>query len=75
MSAKTIKEVLKEYTDELMSIPGVVGIAQGICVGKPCIKVFVIKKTPELEQKIPNVLDRHPVIVEETGKFRALPKE
>ena len=74
MSAKTIEEVLKEHTDELMSIPGVVGTAQSLCNDKPCIKVFVIKKTPELEQKIPAVLEGHPVEVEETGEFKALPK-
>lgn len=74
MSAKTIEEVLKEHTDDLMSIPGVVGTAQGLCNGKPCIKVFVVKKTPELEQKIPAVLEGHPVEVEETGEFKALPK-
>ncbi len=72
MPAKTIEEVLKEHTDELMSIPGVVGTAQGLCDGKPCIKVLVIKKTPELEQKIPNVLEGHPVVVQETGEIRAL---
>ena len=75
MPAKAIEEVLNEHTDELMSIPGVVGTAQGLCDGKPCIKVFVIKKTPELEGKIPNVLEGFPVEVEETGEFRALPKK
>jgi len=74
MASKTIEKVLKEHTDELMSIPGVVGTAQGLCDGKPCIKVYVKKKTPELDQKIPSVLEGYPVIVEETGEFRALPK-
>lgn len=73
--AKSIEEVLKAHTDKLMSIPGVVGTAQGLCDGKPCIKVFVIKKTPELEGKIPDVLEGFPVEVEETGEFRALPKK
>ena len=38
MPSKTIEEVLKEHTDELMSIPGVVGTAEGLCYGNPCIK-------------------------------------
>ncbi len=75
MSAKTIEEVLKEHTEELMSIPGVVGIGQGLCNDKPCIKVFVIEKTPELAQKIPDILEGYQVIIEETGEIRALPKK
>ncbi len=75
MSVKTIKEVLKEHTEELMSLPGVVGTAQGLCDDKPCIKVFVIEKTPELAQKIPDILEGYQVIIEETGEIRALPKK
>ena len=74
MSAKTIEEVLKEHTDDLMAIPGVVGTGQGLSDGKPCIKIFVIKKTPQLDRKIPGNLDSHPVVIEETGEFRAFPK-
>lgn len=74
MPTKTIEEVLEENTPELMSIPGVVGTAQGLCDDKPCIKVYVIKKRPKLERKIPGRLEGYPVSVEETGKIRALPK-
>ena len=73
MPENTIEEVLKEHTNKLMSIPGVVGTAEGLCDDQPCIKVFVIKKTPELEQKIPNKIEGFVVEVEETGKFHALP--
>ena len=52
-----IEEVLRKYTDNLMSIYGVVGTGQGLCGGKSCIKVFVVKKTPELEGKIPEKLE------------------
>ena len=74
MPAKSIEEVLKEHTDAWLAIAGVVGTAQGLCDGKPCIKVFIIEKTPELEQKIPDVLEGFPVEVVETGEFRALPQ-
>ena len=70
MAAKPIVEVLKDHARVLMSIPGVVGACQGLCEGKPCIKVFVIKKTPELVQKIPDTLDSYPVVIEETGKVK-----
>jgi len=72
MPAKTIEEVLKEYTDAWMSIPGVVGTALGECEGKPCIKIFVAKKEERLAQQIPSQVEGFPVILEETGEFRAL---
>jgi hypothetical protein len=74
MRVKSIEEVLREHTDGLMSIPGVAGTAQGICNNKPCIKVFVIKKTKDIDQSIPDELDGYPVEVEETGEFKALPQ-
>jgi len=75
VTAKTIIEVLKEHTEELMSLSGVVGTAQGLCNDNPCIKVLVIEKTPELTQKIPDILEGYQVIIEETGEIRALPKK
>jgi hypothetical protein len=75
VTEKTIEEVLKEHTEELMSLPGVVGTAQGLCNDKPCIKVYVIEKTPELAQKIPDIIEGYQVVVEETGEIRALPKK
>ena len=74
MLSKTIEEVLKEHTEELMSLPGVVGTAEGLCNSNPCIKVFVIEFTTELEQKILNILEGYPVELEETGEFEALPE-
>jgi len=74
MPSKTIQQVLKEHTNALMSIPGVVGTAQGLCDGQPCIKVLVIKKTSEIEEKIPETLEGYPVEIESTGEIKALPK-
>ncbi len=75
MPAKTIKQVLKEHTKDLMSLPGVVGTAQGLCDDKPCIKIFVIEKKPELDTRIPENLEGYPVSIEETGEIRARPKD
>lgn len=72
MTVKTIEEVLKEHTKELMSLPGVVGTGQGLCDDKPCIKVFVIKMSRELDKKIPKVLDGYQVLMQETGEIKAL---
>jgi hypothetical protein len=72
MQRKPIEAVLREHTDGLMSLPGVVGTGQGLCDGQPCIKVFVVKKTPELLTQIPAEIEGHTVAVEETGEIRAL---
>ncbi|MGH7767233.1 MAG: hypothetical protein ACREQP_07240 [Candidatus Binatia bacterium] len=72
MAGTTIEEVLKENAGRMMAVPGVVGTAISQCDGKPCIRVLVVKKTPELMQKIPSVLEGYPVVVEETGPIRPL---
>ncbi len=74
MPEKTIETVLKEHTNDLMSLPGVVGIAQSLCAGKPCIKVYVVKKTPELVKQIPSTLKGYVVEIQETGEIQALPR-
>ena len=72
MQEKTIEAVLKEHTDSLMALPGVVGTGQGQRDGEACIRVFVVKRTPALLQQIPSALDGYPVVVDETGVIRAL---
>ena len=72
MPEKTLQEVLEEQTDSLMSVPGVVGTAQGECGAQPCIKVLVAKKTPELLREIPSTIDGYLVDVQEIGEIRAL---
>ncbi len=74
MAPKTIEQVLKQHTPALMAKPGVVGTAQSLCAGRPCIRVFVIRGTPELKGNIPQELEGYPVILEETGEIRALPQ-
>ena len=75
MPARTIEEVLKDRTDEWMALPGVVGTGIGKCDGKPCIKILASMKPEELQAKIPSTVENYPVIIEETGNFRALDKE
>lgn len=71
MKSKPIEEVLKSHTDRLMAISGVAGTGQGLHEGKACIKVYVVKLTPELRKKIPGNIEGYPVIIEETGMFRS----
>ena len=72
MQEKTIEQALADHTDSLMSLPDVVGTGQGLCDGQPCIKVFVVKKTPELLGQIPAEIDGYTVAVEQTGEIKAL---
>ncbi len=75
MPEKTIETVLKEQTDKLMAIPGVVGTAQGLCSGKPCVKVYVVKKTSDLVKQIPATLEGYAVEIQVTGEIKALDRK
>ena len=55
-----------------LALAGVTGTALGECAGKPCIKVFVVKKTPELLQQIPSSIEGYPLAIRETGEIGAL---
>jgi hypothetical protein len=75
MPAKSIEQVLKENTDAWMAIDGVEGTAIGLYKGKPCMKIFASVKAQELRGKIPSVVEGYPVIIEQTGVFRALDEQ
>ena len=75
MSTEAAGKALKTHTDELMSLPGVVGTGQGLCDNQPCIRVFVIKNSPHLEERIKKILEGYPVVIQETGRFRTRPEK
>lgn len=75
MQAIAIEVVLREHSRELLSLPGVVGVAESLCDGKPCIRVYVTATTRELERQLPVTLEGYPVTVEETGEIRPLSLE
>ena len=72
MPERTIEQVQEEHTNAWMAIPGVVGTAIGLHEGKPCIKIFTSSKPQQIREKIPSIIEGYPVIIEETGPFRAL---
>ena len=72
MAERTMEQVQEAHTDEWMAIPGVEGTAIGLYEGKPCIKVFSSVKAQKLRSKIPSSVEGYPVVIEETGTFRAL---
>ncbi len=75
MPDKAIETVLEQHTLRLMSLPGVVGVGQGLCAGAPCIKVLVIEKTDDLAARIGDAIKGYPVEILESGEIRALGSE
>lgn len=71
----TIEEAQKELTPRVMSLPGVVGIAIGLCQEKPCIKVLAARRTPEMDEKIPSSFKGYPVVIDQTGEITAPPPD
>src|SRR5881397_697099 len=73
MPARDINVVKEAHTQELMALPGVVGVYVGeLTDHTPCIGVMVVKKTPVLEQKIPRMLEGYAVRIDETGVIRPM---
>lgn len=68
---RTIDEVLAAHTDSLMTLPGVVGTAIGLCDrGERCIKVLMENGNPETLSRIPSRIEGYSVITEVTGTIR-----
>ena len=74
MPVKDINQVLRDHDDELMKIPGVVGVYVGLMADEktPCLKVMASRKTPELDRQVPKSLEGYPVVVEESGVIRPM---
>jgi len=71
---RDINAVLADHDQELMAIPGVVGVYVGQLNDEktPCLKVMLAHKDASLEHRIPRVLEGHPVVTEVTGEIRPL---
>ena len=80
VSSKTprdINAVLADHDKELLAIPGVTGVYVGLLKDNktPCLKVMLTRKDSDLEQRIPRVLEGHPVVTEVTGEIRPLKRQ
>ncbi|MDX1661430.1 MAG: hypothetical protein R3326_06540 [Gemmatimonadota bacterium] len=67
---RSIEAVLADSTAAWMEVPGVDGTGLGVCDGEPCIVVYVGRRTPEVETRIPSSVEGHRVRTEITGEFR-----
>ena len=70
MAARSIDEVLAAHTDSLMTLPGVVGTAVGLCDGQRCIKVLVADSSAATKRRIPATLEGYRVSIEVTGNIK-----
>ncbi len=67
----TIMAAQKDLTDSLISRPGVVGTAIGLCDGAPCIKAYLAWRDEELLMLILDTHRGYRVDVEVKGEFRS----
>ena len=72
--SRDINAVLADHDNELLAIPGVVGVYVGLMKDEktPCLKVMLARKGADLERRIPRTLEGHPVGTEVTGEIRPL---
>jgi hypothetical protein len=72
MPTVDIVKVMETYQDELMEIPGVVGvgIGQSEATGERLISVFVDEMTPELQDLLPTELEGFEVKPQVTGPIQ-----
>lgn len=66
-----IEDVLDRYQDQIMAMPGVVGIGVGASAGQPVLVVMVTHLTPEAQATIPSRIEGYAVRLEVTGEITA----
>jgi hypothetical protein len=71
--ANDIRAVLDEHREELMRLPGVVGvgIGQDETTGEPIIVVLMAEPAPDLEKALPQKLDGYSVKPRVVGEIKA----
>jgi len=74
MTHRDINAVLRDHDENLLAVPGVVGVFVGLLAddATPCLKVMVVKETKDLKKKVPQSLEGYPVLLEESGFIRPL---
>lgn len=74
MERRPIAEVIARHAPALMEADGVIGVYESARAdGTPCIKVIVLRRSAEIERRLPAQLEGHPVVIEESDQIRAMP--
>lgn len=70
---RDINAVLDAHDEELMEIPGVVGVAVGQLEDQtPALLVLVIEETDEIRRRVPKTIEGHPTKIMVTGEIKPL---
>ena len=71
---RDINAVLADHDQNLLAIPGVVGVYVGLLSDEKtsCLKVMLARKDASLEGRIPRTLEGHPVETEVTGEIHPM---
>lgn len=71
--SRDINAVLDAHDEELMEIPGVVGVAVGELEDHtPALLVLVVEETEEIKLRVPKSIEGYPVKIMVTGEIRPL---
>jgi len=71
-TTEPMEQAQARLAERVMHLPGVVGLAIGLCDEKPCFKVYVVQRTDSLVAKIPATFEDYTVEIVESGELRAL---
>ena len=66
---RSIGDVVAAHRDAWMKRPEVTGVGIGRCEGEPCIVLYLLRRTDELEASLPASVEGHPVRLEVTGRI------
>lgn len=74
---RDINAVLAAHDNELLAVPGVVGVyVATLDDGRTlCLKVMLVEDKPELRRAVPPMIEGYPVVLEVTGEVRAVGKQ
>ncbi len=73
---RDLSVVLAAHAPTWMAMAGVVGVAEGLDgQDKPCLRIYVIKLTPELKAQLPDHVEGYPVEIEESGKIEPMDRK
>ena len=66
-----IENIRVQFEACIMGIEGVEGIGAGLCIGKPCLKIYTSVPTQQVRSKLPEELGKIDVDLEYVGEIEA----
>jgi hypothetical protein len=66
-----IEQAFDRHQERLMAVSGVTGVGIGDKNGKPAIVIMVKQLTPDLKGALPQVIEGHAVVMEQSGEISA----